>query len=139
MEDSNKQPVKRRNKFAGKEDVSRATADTILTDQIDQLREISHVNDETADKVRESVDILFEKRIPVDTKEFDQLSRYFIGEMENKLKKVKQPSRGLKWYIAMWVITLLSAFLAGYFIHERREWKQKAAYWYNEYQLIAPK
>jgi uncharacterized membrane protein AbrB (regulator of aidB expression) len=54
--------------------------------------------------------------------------------MENKLRKVKQPSKGLKWYIVMWVITLVSAFLAGYFIHEYREWKGKAAYWYQMYE-----
>lgn len=136
MDDNNKQPTKRRNKFAGKADISRETADNILTDQIGQLREISRKNDETAGKVRESVGILFEKRIPVDTKEFDHLSRHFISEMENKLQKVKQPSRGLKWYIAMWAITLISAFLAGYFIHESRKWKQDATYWYRQYEEI---
>lgn len=136
MDDNNKQPTKRRNKFAGKADISRETADNILTDQIGQLREISRTNDETAGKVRESVGILFEKRIPVDTKEFDHLSRHFISEMENKLRKVKQPSRGLKWYIAMWAITLISAFLVGYFIHESRKWKQDATYWYRQYEEI---
>lgn len=136
MDDNNKQSTKRRNKFAGKADISRETADNILTDQISQLREISRTNDETAGKVRESVGILFEKRIPVDTKEFDHLSRHFISEMENKLRKVKQPSRGLKWYIAMWAITLISAFLAGYFIHESWKWKQDATYWYRQYEEI---
>lgn len=63
MDDNNKQPTKRRNKFAGKADISRETADNILTDQIGQLREISRTNDETAGEVRESVGILFEKRI----------------------------------------------------------------------------
>lgn len=67
---------------------------------------------------------------------FEQLSRYFIGEMENKLRKVKQPSKGLKWYITMWVITLASAFLAGYFIHERQQWKEKAVYWYQMYESV---
>jgi len=134
MDDNTNKPTKRRSKFAGKEDISRQTVDTILTGQIDQLREISQTNDETASKVRESVEILYEKRIPVDTEKFEQLNRYFIGEMENKLRKVKQPSRGLKWYIVMWVITLSSAFLSGYFIHEYREWKEKAMYWYNENQ-----
>ena len=59
--------------------------------------------------------------------------------MENKLRKVKQPSRGLKWYIVMWVITLASAFLAGYFIHEYREWKEKAMYWYQQYEEVKEK
>jgi hypothetical protein len=132
--DNNSNATKRRNKFAGKEDVSRQTTDNILTGQIDRLREISHTNDETANKVQESVNILYEKRIPIDTVRFEQLSRYFIGEMEEKLRKVKQPSKGLKWYIAMWVITLASAFLAGYFIYEYREWKEKALYWYQMYE-----
>ncbi|MDR1182970.1 MAG: hypothetical protein LBL13_13440 [Bacteroidales bacterium] len=82
------------------------------------------------------MNILYERRIPIETARFEQLSRYFIGEMEDKLRKVKQPSKGLKWYIVMWVITLASAFLAGYFIHEYREWKGKAVYWYQMYEGI---
>lgn len=139
MDDNSNKPAKRRNKFAGKDDISRQTVDTILTGQIDQLREISQTNDDTASKVRESVEILYEKRIPVDTEKFEQLNRYFIGEMENKLRKLKQPSRGLKWYIVMWIITLISAFLSGYFIHEYRGWKEKAMYWYQMYDEVKPK
>ncbi len=138
MDDNNKLK-KRRNKFAGKEDVSRETADSIITGQIDQLREISRTNDEAASKVRESVGILYEKRIPIDTAQFEQLNRYFIAEMEKKLRKVKRPSRGLVWYIVMWVITLASAFLAGYFIQERKEWKEQAAFWYQQYEEVKPK
>ncbi len=136
MDDNSNKPTKRRNKFAGKEDVSREAMDTIITGQIDQLREISRTNDDAASKVRESVEILYEKRIPVDTERFEKLNRYFIGEMENKLRKVKRPSKGLVWYIVMWVITLASAFLAGYFIHERQEWKEKAVYWYQMYEDV---
>lgn len=120
----------------GKEDVSRETADSILSEQIDRLRKISLTSDETTTKIRESVSILHEKRIPVDTAKFEQLNRYFIDEMENKLRKVKQPSKGLVWYIVMWVITLTSAFLAGYFIHERQQWKEKAVYWYQQYEEV---
>ena len=134
MDDNNKQPAKRRNRFAGKEDVSRETADHILTGQMYQLREISRTNSETAAEVRESVGILYEKRIPIDTKAFEQLTRYFIHQMEDKLKKVKRPSKGLVWYIVMWAVTLLSAFLAGYFIQEYREWKDRANYWYQQYE-----
>ena len=135
MADNNRNS-KRRNKFAGKEDISRETVDSILSAQIDRLREISRANDETANQVRESVNILYEKQIPINTSKFEQLNQNFINEMENKLRKVKQPSKGLKWYIAMWVITLASAFLAGYFIHEYREWKEKAVYWYQMYEEI---
>jgi hypothetical protein len=139
MEDNNNKSAKRRNKFAGKEDISRETVNNILSEQIDQLREISRINDDTTTKVSESVNILYEKRIPIDTAKFEQLSHYFIGEMENKLRKVKQPSKGLKWYIVMWAITLASAFLSGYFIHEYREWKGKAVYWYQQYEETKPK
>jgi hypothetical protein len=134
--DDNNRNSKRRNKFAGKEDISRETVDSILSAQIDRLREISRTNDETAKEVRESVNILYEKQIPINTSKFEQLNRNFINEMENKLRKVKQPSKGLKWYIAMWVITLISAFLAGYFINENREWKEKAVYWYQKYEEL---
>ena len=134
MDDNSKKPTKRRNKFSGKEDISRETADHILSTQIDRLREISRTNDETANQVRESVNILYEKRISIDTAKFEQLNRSFINDMENKLRKVKQPSKGLKWYIVMWVITLASAFLSGYFIHEYWEWKEKALYWHQRYE-----
>ena len=134
--DDNNRNSKRRNKFAGKEDISRETVDSILSAQIDRLREISRANDETANQVRESVNILYEKQIPINTSKFEQLNQNFINEMENKLRKVKQPSKGLKWYIAMWVITLASAFLAGYFIHFYWEWKEKAVYWYQMYEEI---
>jgi hypothetical protein len=36
----------------------------------------------------------------------------------------------------MWVITLISAFLAGYYIQETRKWKQDAAYWYRLYEEV---
>lgn len=136
MGDNSNKSNKRRNKFAGKEDVSRETVDNILSRQIDQLGEISRINDNTATKVQESMNILYEKRISIDTTEFEQLGRSFINEMENKLRKVKQPSKGLKWYIVMWVITLASAFLSGYFIHEYKDWKQKAVYWFQQYEEI---
>lgn len=133
MDDSNRNS-KRRNKFAGKENISRETVDSILSGQIDQLREISRVNEGTASKIQKSVNTLYEKRISIDTTKFEQLNRSFIYEMESKLRKVKQPSKGLKWYIAMWIITLVSAFLSGYFIHEYREWKEKAVYWFQMYE-----
>lgn len=136
MGDNSNKSNKRRNKFARKEDVSRETVDNILSRQIDQLGEISRINDNTATKVQESMNILYEKRISIDTTEFEQLGRSFINEMENKLRKVKQPSKGLKWYIVMWVITLASAFLSGYFIHEYKDWKQKAVYWFQQYEEI---
>ncbi len=136
MDDNNNKPTKRRNKFMGKEDISRETTDNILSAQIDRLREISQTNDETANQVRESVNVLYEKHIPIDTSKFEQLNRNFINEMENKLRKVKQPSKGLKWYIVMWIITLASAFLSGYFIHEYWEWKDRAVYWHQMYEEL---
>jgi hypothetical protein len=138
MDDNSNKSTKRRNKFAGKEDISRETTDNILTEQIDQLREISRINNEVATKISESVNVLYEKRISIDTTKFEQLNRNFINEMENKVRKVKRPSKGLKWYIAMWIITLASAFLSGYFIHEYKEWKEKAGYWYQMYEEIKP-
>ena len=139
MDDNTNKSTKRRNKFAGKEDISRETADNILSGQIDQLREISRANEETASKIQKSMDTLYEKRITIDTTKFEQLNRSFIYEMEGKLRKVKQPSKGLKWYIAMWIITLTSAFLAGYFIHEYKEWKENARFWYQMYEEIKAK
>jgi hypothetical protein len=136
MDNNSKQstPAKRRNKLAGKEDVSRQTVDKITTDQIDKLHDVARTTDEATTKLRESVGILYEKRITVDTKEFDQLSRHFIAQMELQLRKVKRPSKGLVWYIVMWAITLVSAFLAGYYIQETREWKEQSMYWYQLYE-----
>ncbi len=139
MDDNTNKPTKRRNKFAGKENISRETVDSILSGQIDQLQEISRINEETATRIQKNVKTLYEKRITIDTTKFEQLNKSFIYEMESKLRKVKQPSKGLKWYIAMWVITLVSAFLAGYFIHEYRGWKEKAVYWYQKYEGVNAK
>ncbi len=136
--DNNKvnQPAKRRNKFAGKEDISRQTTDNILTGQIDTLRDISRESNDAATKVRESVGILYETKIPINTDKFEHLTRHFIAQMEHKVKKVQQPSRGLKWYIAMWVITLVSAFLAGYYIQETRKWEEQSMYWFQLYEEV---
>ena len=139
MDDNSNKPIKRRNKFVGKEDVSRETADNILTQQINQLREISRTNDIMVSKVRESVEILYEKRISINTEKFEQLNHYFIAEMENKLREVKQPSKGLIWYVIMWTMTLASTFLVGYFIHERQEWKDEAMYWNEMYEEVKTK
>jgi hypothetical protein len=136
MEDSDKTPAKRRNKFAGKEDISRQATDSIMTGQIDKLNDVARTTDGATTKLRESVGILYEKRIPVDTKEFDNLSRHFIAQMELQLRKVKRPSKGLVWYIVMWAITLLSAFLAGYYIQETKEWKEQSMYWFQLYEDI---
>lgn len=67
MDDNSNKSTKRRNKFAGKEDISRETTDNILTEQIDQLREILRINNEVATNISESVNVLYEKRISIDT------------------------------------------------------------------------
>ena len=131
-----KSPAKRRNKFAGKEDISRQTTDSILTGQIDRLHDAARTTDDATTKLRESVGILYETKIPVNTDKFEHLTRHFIAQMEEKLRRVKRPSKGLQWYIAMWVITLASAFLAGYYIQETRKWKEQSMYWYDEYKKL---
>ena len=136
MDDNYNKPTKRRNKYAGKEDISREITNTILTDQIEQLREISRTNDEIATKIQESINILYQKQIPINTTKLEKLNNDFISEIERKLHKVKRPSKGFIWYIMMWTITLISAFLAGYYIHEYREWKSDAVYWYEQYEEI---
>jgi hypothetical protein len=136
MEDNSKTPAKRRNKFAGKEDVSRQTVDKITTDQIDKLHDVARTTDGATTKLRESVEILAVEKIAVDTGPFEQLARHFIAQMEFQLRKVKRPSKGLVWYIVMWAITLISAFLAGYYIQETRKWKESADYWFRLYEGI---
>jgi hypothetical protein len=135
-DNSSKQPIpaKRRNKFAGKEDISRQATDNIMTGQIDKLGEVSNKTNEATTKLRESVEILAVKKIAVDTGPFEQLSRHFITQMELQLRKVKRPSKELVWYIVMWAITLVSAFLAGYYIQETHKWKEQSMYWYQLYE-----
>lgn len=134
MDNGIKPTATRRNKFAGKEDISRHATDSILTGQIDRLHNVARTTDDATAKLRESVGILYERKIPVDTAAFEQLNRYFIAQMEQKLRKVKRPSKGLQWYIAMWAITLAAAFLAGYYIQESRKWKADSMYWYQQYE-----
>jgi hypothetical protein len=136
MDDSNKTPAKRRNKFAGKEDISRQATDSIMTGQIDKLHDVARTTDDATTKLRESVEILAVEKIAVDTGPFEQLARHFIAQMELQLRKVKRPSKGLVWYIVMWAITLISAFLAGYYIQETREWKEQSMYWYQLHEDV---
>lgn len=128
--------TKRRNKFAGKEDVSRTTVDGILSEQIDLLRDVARTSEQAATKLQESVDVLYNKQIPVNTEKFEQLNRHFIVEMEHKLRKVKRPSKGLVWYIVMWVITLASGWLGMHFAYKSQEWKKEATYWYRQYEEV---
>lgn len=85
----------------------------------------------------ESVDVLYNKEIPVNTAEFEQLARYFIAEMERKLRKVKRPSKGLVWYIIMWIITLASGWLGMHFAHKSQDKKKEATYWYQQYEKLS--
>jgi hypothetical protein len=39
----------------------------------------------------------------------------------------------------MWVITIISAFLAGYYIQETRKWKESSSYWYQMYEDVKKK
>lgn len=159
MEDDFKIAPKRCNKFTGKEDISRQTTDNILTKQIDTLREISaqnaatavrlreilERNDTSVTKIRENIDVavakiretintLHERKISINTAQFEHLSRHFITQMEDKLRRTQRPAKGLKWYIAMWLITLIFAFLTAHFMHKTRQWKQNATYWHQQYE-----
>jgi hypothetical protein len=39
----------------------------------------------------------------------------------------------------MWIITLSSAFLAGYYIQETRKWKDDSMYWFQQYEAANAK
>lgn len=121
--------TKRRNKYSGKEDISREVADSIITKQIDRIEIISKQNEETSKRLRDGINILYNKKVGIDTEKFEHLTQHFIYKIEEKTKKVQRPSKGLMWYIAMWAITLISAFTAGYFMKHSSDWKESATYW----------
>lgn len=100
------------------------------------ITNLSGIDNQTAVKLRDIIENLCQKHIPVDTDRFEHLTNHFIWQLEQKVQKVKRPSNGLIWYIVMWAMTLVAALLAGYFIHEFREWKRDAIYWHQQYEKV---
>lgn len=71
----------------------------------------------------------------VDTTEFKRLSDHTIYEMTQQIRYLKQPPIVLKIIIGIAVVALLATLVAGYYIRDRREWKDSALYWYEQSQL----
>lgn len=70
----------------------------------------------------------------VDTTEFKRLSDHTIYEMTQQIRYLKQPPIVLKIIIGMAAVALLATLAAGYYIRNRREWKDSAQYWYEQSQ-----
>lgn len=76
----------------------------------------------------------------VDTRQFEQLSNHTLYEMKQQIRYLKQPPIVLKIIIGMAVVALLATFAAGYYIRDRREWKDSAQFWYEQsQQKVQPK
>lgn len=76
----------------------------------------------------------------VNTTEFEKISKNTVFEMREQIRYLKQPPIVLKIIIGLAVVTLLTTLTAGYYIRDRREWKNTAKYRYEQSQQdIQPK
>lgn len=79
---------------------------------------------------------LAQMKTEVDTTEFKKLSDHTLYEMKQQIRYLKQPPIVLKIIIGMAAVALLATLVAGYYIRDRREWKDSAQYWYKQSQQI---
>lgn len=76
----------------------------------------------------------------VDATEFEKISKNTVFEMREQIRYLKQPPIVLKIIIGLAIITLIATCAAGYYIRDRREWKDTAKYWYEQSQQnVQPK
>ena len=70
----------------------------------------------------------------VDTEKFEHLTNHTIYEMQQQIRYLKQPPIVLKIIIGLVIVALAKTCAAGYYIRDRREWKNTAKYWYEQSQ-----
>lgn len=79
-------------------------------------------------------------KIEVDTEKFEHLTNHTIYEMQQQIRYLKQPPIVLKIIIGLAIVALIATCAAGYYVRDRREWKDTAKYWYEQSQQnIQPK
>lgn len=62
----------------------------------------------------------------VDTEKFEHLTNHTIYEMQQQIRYLKQPPIVLKIIIGLVIVALIATCTAGYYIRDRREWKDTA-------------
>lgn len=70
----------------------------------------------------------------VDTTEFEKISKNTVFEMREQIRYLKQPPIVLKIIIGLAIVALIATCAAGYYVRDRREWKNTAKYWYEQSQ-----
>ena len=70
----------------------------------------------------------------VDTEKVEHLTNHTIYEMQQQIRYLKQPPIVLKIIIGLVIVALIATCTAGYYIRDRREWKDTAKYWYEQSQ-----
>ncbi|WP_279004103.1 hypothetical protein [Alistipes finegoldii] len=79
-------------------------------------------------------------KIEVDTEKFEHLTNHTIYEMQQQIRYLKQPPIVLKIIIGLVIVALIATYTAGYYVRDRREWKDTAKYWYEQSQQnVLPK
>ena len=70
----------------------------------------------------------------VDTEKFEHLTNHTIYEIQQQIRYLKQPPIVLKIIIGLTIVALIATCATGYYIRDRREWKDTAKYWYEQSQ-----
>lgn len=58
--------------------------------------------------------------------------------MQTQIRYLKQPPIVLKVIIGLAFISLLATWATGYYIRDRRVWKERAEYWYEQTLQLQP-
>lgn len=104
----------------------------------DNLKRADAQNKQTAQEVKSLREEVVQMKTEVDTTEFEKLSHKTICEMQTQIRYLKQPPIVLKVIIGLAFISLLATWAAGYYIRDRRVWKQRAEYWYEQTLTLQP-
>ena len=94
-----------------------------------QQKQLNDRQQQTEDKLNALQAQVAQMKTEVDTTEFKRLSDHTIFEMTQQIRYLKQPPIVLKIIIGM---ALLATFAAGYYIRDRRVWKDSAQYRYEQ-------
>lgn len=98
----------------------------------DYLKRVDAQNKQTAQEVKTLQTQVAQMKTEVDTTEFEKLSYRTICEMQTQIRYLKQPPIVLKVIIGLAVVALVATWAAGYYIRDRRVWKERATFWYEQ-------
>ncbi len=100
--------------------------------EIDRLDAIARQATQAADILKGVIDQAGQTKIAVDIEPLKEHSDKLTRELRKQVQHVMQPPIVLKVIIGLAFVSLLATCAAGYYIRDRRVWKQRTEYWYEQ-------